>query len=513
MTKRRHPPIGRSPSSRRSSPPSPYTPIAVRAYVEPAGWLPRRHQPRSTPPAALIVHSVPRDVPGEPAAYTLFALVAPPLGAMTSRNGFAVPDPEPILLGASYPWDATARDIDELSRASESNGLGPPISRVELIELLMRSCWTDRAALSAWQVPVEIGRLQVRWTIADKDPGRGGIVCTLATVPGKPWRCQPLCENGEIEDADLPRIVLLPIDAKRSRMWFKPVQGMPRWDGAFPSLQTLAEGLCGGEPFDTIWDACEAFEVDCSSPPEASGFELALAELRAECRLYPVLLEHHMKLCLDEPPTPYASAGTYARAMLRKAVRQPPLWRWPDFPRDVRAATKAAYHAGEVFVQLRGTKLPAQLLDFGGAFGIAGTLIGAWDVYAAEDLAVQELKPEDAAQLLVGFAEEYRAFAIGDGPPPSPEAWRSAWMTVFVEPGSEVLPHRPRTGETWTATRAPLTYRKGDLPFQAPDLLVHLLEGGELPPITRAFRLVPKGRIARGMLTLPTGRVVDLATR
>lgn len=504
--------IARSPASRRSGPPSPYTSIAVRAHVEPKGWLPRRHQRRPTPAAALIVHSVPRDEPGEPSAYTLFALVGPSFGHAVSPRGFALPEPEPILLGASYPWDATSRDIDQLAQACETNGLNPPIPQKELTELLMRCCWTDRAALAAFQVPVEIGRLQVRWVTADRDPGRGGIVCTLATVPGKAWRRQPACENGEIEDPDLPRIVVSAIDARRHRIWFKPVHKMPRWDGVFVSLQTFAEGLCGGERFERISDALEAFDVDGSPPTDASGFELALAEVRAQCRLFPVLLEQHVGLCPDEPPTPYLSAGTYAKALLRKAVRQPPLWRWPDFPRDALAATEAAYYAGEVFVHLRGTKLPALLLDFGGAYTIAGTLIGAWDVLAAEEVVVQDVEPEEASRLLVRVAEEFRAFARGYGPPPSQESWEAAWMTVFVEPGSQLLPHRPRDGETWTATRAPLTYRKGDLPFQAPDLIGHLIEGGELPPITRALRLLPKGRITRGIVTLPTGREVDLAT-
>src|SRR6266508_4362561 len=97
--------LGRSPASRRRSG-SPYTSIAVRAHVEPTGWAPRRHRRRPTPGVALLIRSVPRNTPGEPSAFTLFALVAPTLGEMVSKDGFALPDPEPVVLGAAYPWDA-----------------------------------------------------------------------------------------------------------------------------------------------------------------------------------------------------------------------------------------------------------------------------------------------------------------------------------------------------------------------------------------------------------------------
>jgi len=497
--------LGRSPGSRRRSS-SPYTSIAVRAHVEPPGWAPHRHRRRPTPGVALLIRSVPRDTPGEPSAFTLFALVAPTLGEMVSKDGFALPDPEPVVVGAAYPWDATAAEIRGLRRACQAHGLAPPLSQKEFIELLMRVCWTDQAAFAAFQLPPEIGRLQVRWARAAKKPGRGGIVMTLASVPGEPWRRQPLCNNGEIEDPDFPRIVILPIDARRSRIWFKPVPGTRR-AGVFVSLQPLAEAL-SGQRLDTLGDACEAFEIDRVPSSGGSRFEQALAEIRTECRLYRTLLEQHVALCPDEPPTAYASPGTYAKAMLRRAGLRPPLQRWPDFPRDVLAATMAAYYGGEVTVHVRGTKLPARLLDFGGAFGIAGTLIGAWEMCSADEVVVEELAPDEAAELLRRLASEFREYLVG-GPPPSPDAWHAAWMTVFLAPDAHVLPHRPRQGESWVTTRAPLTYRKGHLPWQAPDILVHLLEGGDMPPIIRAFRLVPKGRASLRPLTLPTGRRLD----
>jgi hypothetical protein len=447
---------------------------------------------------------VPRDVPGEPSAFNLFALVAPTLGEMVSKGGFALPDPEPVVLGAAYPWDATAAEIRGLRRVCEAHGLAPPLSQKEFIALLMRVCWTDRAALAAFQLPLEIGRLQVRWARAAREPGRGGIVMTLATVPGEPWRRQPLCDNGEIEDPDFPRIVILPIDARRSRIWFKPVPGTRR-AGVFVSLQPLAEAM-SGERLDTLGDACEAFEID--RVPSSGGFKHALAEIRTESRLYRTLLEQHVALCPDEPPTAYASPGTYAKAMLRQAGLRPALQRWPDFPRDVLAATMAAYYGGEVTVHVRGTKLPARLLDFGGAFGIAGTLIGAWEMCSAGEVVVEEIPLDEAVELLRRLASDFRAYVLG-GPPPSPDAWQAAWITVFLPPRAHVLPHRPRQGESWITTRAPLTYRKGELPWQAPDILVHLLEGGDMPPITRAFRLVPKGRASLRPLTLPTGRRLD----
>lgn len=500
--------IGRSPRSRRDAvAPTPYTSIAIRTHVEPPDWSPGRHRVRPTPGAGIVVHSVPRDVPGEPSAFTFYAIVAPTLGEITASKGFLLPGAEPVIVGVASPWDATPEEIDGLTKACERNGLPPPLSHKQFVDLMLQVCWKDRGAFVAFQSPREIGRLQVRWTRAAREPGRGGVVMTLGTKPGEPSRREPLCENGQIEDPDSPRIVILPIDAKRARIWFKPVFEVRRWNGVFVSLQPLAEAL-SGQRLESVADACEVFEVDYPPRSGASMFDRALTEVRAECLLYRALLERHVSLCPDEPPAPYVSAGTYAKAVMRKSGLRPPLQRWVEFPREVLAATMAAYHAGALSTHVRGTKLPARLLDFGGAFGIAGILAGAWDLMVAENVSVEEISGAEAARLLETLASEFDCFVHG-GAPPSQEAWQAARLTVYLEPIAEVLPHRPRHGEGWISTRAPLTYRKGVLPWQAPDVIVHLLEGGEMPEIVRAFRLVPNGRVSLREVKLPTGRTVN----
>jgi hypothetical protein len=427
---------------------------------------------------------------------------------MLSRGGFAVPEPEPVVMGAAYPWDATPREIAGLTRACEARGLGPPLSQGEFARLLLRTCWTDRAAFVAFHLPRECGRLAVHWARAATKPGRGGLVMTFATVPGEPWRRQALCENGEIQDPDFPRIVFLPIDGKRCRIWFKPVAGIPQWGGVFASLQPMAEALAGDE-LDTLQAACDAFGIEC--PPAAAGptFDQALGELAAECRLYRALLGKHVRLCPDEPPTAYVSSGTYTRALLRQTGLRPLLDRFPDIPRRYLAATMGAYYAGDVFCRARGNSFPVRALDFGGAYGLSARLIGASGLLSAENLWIEDVGPAEAEAIIRRAVSEFERFLCG-GPAPSLEAWSAlAFLTVFVEPRGEVLPHRPRVGETWTAVRSALTYRKGPVPWQGSDIAVHLLDGGPMPRIVGASRLRWSGKVPMRPVVLPTGHTID----
>jgi hypothetical protein len=498
-----------SPAPRGARPHDPYAEIAIRAHVEPPNWRPRPAGPSPTPVIALLVSTVARDVPGEPLAFGVFALLAPQVESLLEPEPTDVlPDPEAIEIGAFHTDDASPEEIHALAGECRSHGLPQPTSREEFLQLLDLICWESRAAFVAFHVPTEVGRLAVASVRAAKDPGRGGFSHILWTRQGTGTRKHPTLANGEIEDFAHPRIVTRAIDGRRALVQFKPVKDRSYWKGVFPSIQPLAEALAGTS-FDTLAEACEAFEV---APPPARDGSLAGAveELRTEGRLYRVLLESHRELCPDQPPTAAISSGTYAQALLRQTGLTPPLERWPDFPRDVLAATAGAYFAGEVFVQARGTRLPVTTLDFGGAYALSAILAGAWEMLAAEGYEVLEEDPDEIGERIRSLADKIIVFEQGEGPPPDEEDWRfAAWTTVLMEAQGALLPHRPRRGETWTAKRAPLWSRKRSLPYQVADLLVHYVEGGQPVRIVRAFRLHPIGRRPLEVVRLPTGRVVD----
>ncbi|MEX2274882.1 MAG: hypothetical protein WEA10_04875 [Actinomycetota bacterium] len=204
----------------------------------------------------------------------------------------------------------------------------------------------------------------------------------------------------------------------------------------------------------------------------------------------------------------FASSGTYAKALLRQLGLTPPLERWPDFPREVLAATAGSYFAGELFVAVRSTKLPIMTLDLGGAYGIAASLNGAWRYLFAERLDVVELDRDEVGVILKRLISVFSAFARGEGPAPSKEDWcLAAWTTVFVHPRGESLPHRVREDKTWTMKRAPLTYDKSVVPYQLADIVALAQSEGPVPAIERAFRLDPVGKVPISPTTLPSGRV------
>lgn len=492
----------------------PYSLVAIRAFVEPPGWRIRSTAPQPTPRVGLFLHTVLSREDAEHLDFGVFAVVGPSLASLLGPDSSdALPEAEPIALGVFHPDKASPKRVRNLARDSKRLGLPPPIPRKEFLERFADLAIDDRAAAIGFNIAQEFGSLAAHWSRAARDPGRGGISQVLGTVPGEPSRKHPLYENGEMEDDEFPRLVSSAIDGVRAYVAWKPHKRAHGFRGVNVSLRALAEALSGRE-LPTLDAACSAFGIDRPRTADLDPLDAAVAEIRAECRLYRELLKRHMQLCPDQPPSSTASPGTYARALLRRTGLRPPLKRWPEFPREILAATSGAYFGGEVSLRVRGTKLPVRMLDFGGAFGIAASLIGACAFEAADEIDVVEMTPDEAREQLERFARVVREYSNGHARSPTPEEWMEiAFMTVFIEPRGELLPHRPKTGETWTAHRAPLTYEKGPLPLQAPDVVVQLLNGGELPEIVRAFRLVPRGRVGMREVELPTGRRVDPNTQ
>ena len=332
--------------------------------------------------------------------------------------------------------------------------------------------------------------------------------CTAWTKPGRGTTKHPTLSNGEIEDQHRPRIVSKAIDAHRADVRFKPVKGHPYWPGIFPSLLPLAEALSGGT-FETLTQACEAFEIPL--PTRRDGSLAALvSEVRTMSTLYVRLLSLHRELSPDRPPDSSISSGTYARAVLHRTGIDPPLARWPEFPREVLSATMGAYFGGELFVHARTRGLPMMTLDFRGAYAASALLVGAWDVLAAERAEVVDQDPGEITARILALVEKLKRYVEGSGPPPTQEDWRfAAWTTVFLEPGGALLPTRAKKGETWVVRRRPLMSRRGPLPYQVADVLVHCLEGGAIPRIVRAFNLRPHRRIDTRAVRLPSGGTID----
>jgi hypothetical protein len=457
-----------SPAPPRPTPPDPYVTIGVRAHVEPPGWRPTPAGPKPTPGVTLLFATQAKDEPGEPLGFGAYALVAPkPEDVLGPDPGDLLPLSDPVEIGVFYADDASTKEREALRKECRSLGLPEPISRKAFLKILHKRCYEDRAALVAFHVPTEIGRLAVDWSRAAKNPLRGGWSQILWTRPGEGTRKHPTLANGEIEDFHYPRIVTRAIDSHRADVRFKPTRGEPYWEGAFVSTQVLAEALTGSQ-LGTLDAICEAFEAPS---PQLTDSPLAslLARLRTMSDLYPRLLRLHLDASPDRPPNPLISGGTYAQALLRQTELRPPLTHWPYFPRELLAVTLASYFSGETFLQARTTSLPIMSLDFRGAFGVSAALVGASQALTASRVEAVAQDPEAIRRRVDMLVRKARRFVHGHGPPLTKAGWRFiAWTTVILEPETTLLPTERAGARTGACDAGPFGADGGRYPTASP---------------------------------------------
>src|SRR5579862_802341 len=188
-------------------------PVMYRAWAHTAQWKPERKRRRSGswPAAAFLVATVARAVPGEPLRFGACALL-PSL----------LPGQRPVDVRLFYADDCPPEERASLEEEAAARGMAPPITRRELVRLLLRRCHRQRLPLVGFRLPPQLGRLAAGWREAD---GRG-FSLVLATKPAPRKRSpaerrrRPLLQNREIEDGDRPRIVVRPIDGLRAEIHF-----------------------------------------------------------------------------------------------------------------------------------------------------------------------------------------------------------------------------------------------------------------------------------------------------
>ena len=375
--------------------------IALRAHAAPEGWKPKTKRRSKAPPSetAFLLLTVPRDAPGEPLHYGVCALLV--------STG---PKARPVCLRVFVADDATAEERQLLAKVAERQGLPPPISRSELLKLLFKYGYKQRAAVVGLQLPVDFGRLAADWSETD-DGGFRLILWTKPCPPGRRSKAErrrrPKLRNGEIEDGDRPAVAITPIDGLRASIRFqgrgRPDRHdqMPEGDGGrvdehhvfaghFVDLATFATTLTGKRvtSLDQAATALALHAVPGVTVGELSfeAVDAALTRLRALADLYTTLHACHQVTPGSDrcPPGQVFSQASYAEALLEQVGLRPPFGTWKTFPASLLGVGMGALFGGDCGLTQRHVPyLPVDYYDVTGEYPVCAHLTGAFDLLRA----------------------------------------------------------------------------------------------------------------------------------
>lgn len=505
--------------------------IALRVHTEPLDWEP--YLPKldhlAYPNVALLIQVV--RVPRTD---------SPWFGAWAFLHDVRGSGPV-MFRGVFYPDRLPARDIHQICAAAA--GVIPPRYLEPWGAFLKRLFrWTyrpgHRVPLVAWRLPEHLGLLAADW-LAAPDGGTDLIVWTQPDRRRKARerRRRKRQRNGEIENPRRPRIHLDEIGGGRARVRFTDRWGPDDRDrvpegetepqdryqfrGRFIDLASLSYGVCGTE-YDSAQHAAEAFDIPFTARAGGTAAEIpalmarAFRQLDVQGRLYSELLIEHEARGVPIAPHRVHSPAAYGWGMERAMGIEPPLVRWPDFPRRVLTAWMGAFHGGENRIGLlapSSVPLPVTTGDFAGGYVAVAAMIGARRFHVARHVAIRNIDPEATKRYIERLMVRVRRWVErpSDRPPlPRRDMERLAFTLVEVIPNADMFPHKRRNeaGTAWRMQVGPLTHAE-PVPFVLFDVLRSACETGKVPEIRSGHRLVPIG-LTEGLrsVALPDGTVV-----
>jgi hypothetical protein len=352
-------------------------------------------------------------------------------------------------------------------------------SRSEFVaRVLWRALQAD-ALIVGFNLPFDLSRLAL-----ECGEGRrrfwGGFSFPL-------WQYQPRGSKQFRDDPHRPHVCIKHIDSARAFIGLNRLPGRNGHRGYFLDLKTLAFALTGdkqslasaGRAFGVEHGKLEAEQHGGMTPDyiaycrrDVLASQELLERLRAEFDRHPIALD----------PWQVFSAASIANGYLdAMGVGLP-----TGVPKSLQAVAMLAYFGGRAEVRIRRTPVPVRHVDFASMYPTVNTLMGVFALLCAEHLEVVDATAE-VRELLSRLTLE-RCF--------EPSFWRELPCFVLVEPDEDILPVRARYGEGDELTIG-VNYFQSDEPqwYALADVVASvLLNGGRVPTVRKALRLVPRGR-------------------
>ncbi len=299
-----------------------------------------------------------------------------------------------------------------------------------------------------------------------------------------------------------PRIVISPIDSKRARMRFTPVdvrKPKPSYNnfrGHFLDLKTLAFALT--DRSHSLASACEAFGIDEGKDKvEEHGhvtedyITYCRHDVRATWHLFEALKAEYQRHPIELQATRAYSPATIGKAYLATMrIRPPELV--PDRELGLCAdavfgACMQAYFGGRSECRIRHHPVPVVPLDFRSMYATVNALMELWDLLTAETVAAVDATAEVCDFL--GCLTREEMF--------DPKTWPKLRAIVLIIPRGDVLPARTAHGNQ-QGFQIGVNELTTDRPYwyTLADCVASKLRTGRAAEVIRAIRFVPKGRQA-----------------
>ena len=312
---------------------------------------------------------------------------------------------------------------------------------------------------------------------------------------------------------DSPRITLAPIGDSVLAGWTKALDDPFDADGnrmrpdaqrgPFVDVLALGGALTGRDASSELRSTCARFGVEV---PElgSSPIDVARADAHAIAALYSAQLDvvRHLGLGLD--PSQLVSTGGITSAMLREAGLSPLASRM-RLPAWLAGAAASAFFGPWSAAPVVHVPCPAVSADISGTYARVGSAVGVQRFYTARWVGWQRSFKKTRKLI--------HTIASGRRPVDRDALSRLGPTLVRVVPHQHMLSAKPvRAGEA-RLVFAPYTNPDGVWRWATDVLAGAFLDGGRLPEIVDAVRLVPYGtQSGLRPVRLPTARRVDINT-
>ncbi len=243
----------------------------------------------------------------------------------------------------------------------------------------------------------------------------------------------------------------------------------------------------------SLYSICEALQtrnrkMDHDPTGTTSEEELVYGrqDIRCSVDVLNKLKQEFDRHPIDLHPDKAVSPASVGKAYLRAMGIVPPKEKF-DVSDYIYGITAQAFSAGRAEIRIRHTAVPVCHCDITSQYPTANSLLGNPEVLSAERLSFDDV------------TEEIRALVEKITPEDcfNRELWRKFKVFVRVKPAKDMIPVRAQYANDGVTKNIGMNYLTSDKPVWVTlcDVIASkLLNGGKVPIIEKAFRMVPHGQ-------------------
>jgi hypothetical protein len=401
------------------------------------------------------------------------------------EDGFYVSLQEGIFYRDGLP----ASDVQRIVRYAKSklaDRLAPEADRELLV--LTRAKFVERvfweavragALIVGFNLPFDISRIAVRWTAARN----GGFSFVLSQLSKR-----------HIENHHRPRVRIAPLNGVAEKIELTAVRRANeqyRWRrDRFLDLHTLAFALT--DKSHSLSSAINAFGSEAKKTEheptgKVSEKEISYArqDVRATLGLLNALKREYELHPIRLAPYRAYSPASIGKAYLRAMGIEEPFTKFSNIPPRIHGIAMSAYFGGRAECRIRRWPVPVVPVDITSEYPSVDALLGIWNILTAQRLEIVDATKE-VRKILKSITLE-RLF--------EPSFWKQLNFYASIIPEGDVVPVRTTYGGSGGSCNIGLNelHWKQNLWLAGPDLVSAVLNG-RIPKVTKALRIVPRGK-------------------